>query len=180
MSSRPRTFRGMRHHSRPSAGSADTSRPRTIRGIRHQWAAFRKPSAASRPRTIRGMRHPMARNRLLSLRISHCRHRKTELLALHPASTPSVFPHSERPPFILSARSPRHTTGSRSQFGNEPEPRVSFSAPCRDCAQWRAAPPGPPCPSRSGTEMPAYRTGRVRDGGCHAVRASAAHRSSPR
>jgi hypothetical protein len=37
----------------------------------------------------------MAPNRLLSLPISHCRHRKTELLAPHPASVTSVFPHSE-------------------------------------------------------------------------------------
>ena len=56
-------------------------------------------AAASRPRTFRGMRHPMARNRLLSLHISHCRHRKTELLAPDPASVTSVFPHSEHPPF---------------------------------------------------------------------------------
>jgi hypothetical protein len=64
------------------------------------------------------MRHPMAPNRLLSLRISPCRHRKIWLLALHPASTTSVFRTPNVHSSILSDQGEQHTTCSRMRFGN--------------------------------------------------------------
>ncbi len=116
--SRPRDFRGMRHHFALHFARRESSRPRDFRGMRHLLHDSLARLCSSRPRDFRGMRHPMAPNRLLSLRISPCRHRKIWLLALHPASTTSVFRTPNVHSSILSDQGEQHTTCSRMRFGN--------------------------------------------------------------